>query len=438
MPSHKPRASVLIGKELRELAVSPSFALMLVFTSVLVGHEFISSVATYSELSASGSMLARGMNPLDGVLVPTFGAYDLVAMLLLPFVVIRVFAHERTTGGWTLLVQSPSSVADMVALKTVALVVAWLIALIPGLIAVALWVSYGGHVSAPEFALLLYGHLIRALLTIAIAAVAAAVTRQAATAAIVTLGVTIGTWALDFAAATRGGVWSTVAAYTPGAALRTFEQGLARGDALVVTSTVIETGLVIASVWLAPGAALQRRWVATIRAALIAVGITLGAIRVLHFSIDLTEDRRHSFSEADEVKLKALPAPLKVEVHLGAEDPRLADFRREILEKLEREVPHLSVSYSGSTGTGLFASTDPHYGEIWYEMGGKRVMLKSAIEPLVLEAIYGLAGILPAPAPESESYAGYPLRTDAPMAWMVFFVIYPVIVLSSFWRLRKG
>ncbi|HEV8411816.1 MAG TPA: hypothetical protein VGQ30_15030, partial [Gemmatimonadaceae bacterium] len=63
-----PRGSVqtLVRKELRELAVSPSFVLMLVFASLLVGHEFMSSVATYSQLSASGAMVARGMNPLDG------------------------------------------------------------------------------------------------------------------------------------------------------------------------------------------------------------------------------------------------------------------------------------------------------------------------------------------------------------------------------------
>ena len=214
MPSRNAPTGPLIRKELRELAVSPSFALMLVLTGFLVGHEFISSVATYSQLSGGGAALARGMNPLDGVLVPTFGAYDLVAMLLLPFVVIRVFSAERTTGAWTLLAQSPASVGQMVAAKGIALLVAWVVALVPGLIAVVLWMSYGGHVYAPELAVLLFGHLIRAALTIAIAALASAVTRQAATAAIITLGVTIGTWALDFAAATRGGAWTKIAAFT--------------------------------------------------------------------------------------------------------------------------------------------------------------------------------------------------------------------------------
>ncbi len=437
MPSRNAPTGPLIRKELRELAVSPSFALLLVFSGLLVGHEFISSVTTYAQLSAAGTMVARGMNPLDGILVPTFGAYDLVAMLLLPFVVIRVFSAERTTGAWTLLVQSPSSVADMVAAKTIALLVAWVVALVPGLVAVVLWMSFGGHVYAPELAVLLFGHLIRAALTIAIAALASAVTRQAATAAIITLGVTIGTWALDFAAATRGGAWTKIAAFTPTAALRTFEQGLLRMDTVFVSLVIVAVGLMIAEVWLAPGDAPQRRWLGTMRGVLIFL-LGTAILTRMNTSADVTEDRRHSFSEADEAVLRTLPAPLKIEIHLGADDPRLTDLRHEILDRLERVVPHLSVSYEGSAGTGRLGNADPQYGEIWYEIAGKRIMLKSAIEPIVLQTIYDLAGVKATPVADAESYPGYPLRTTAPFVWAAFFVVWPAIVLTLFWRARKA
>jgi len=36
---------------------------------------------------------------LDGILVPTFGAYDLAVTLLFPFVAIRVIAAEKESGG---------------------------------------------------------------------------------------------------------------------------------------------------------------------------------------------------------------------------------------------------------------------------------------------------------------------------------------------------
>jgi hypothetical protein len=90
----------------------------------------------------------------------------------------------------------------------------------------------------------------------------------------------------------------------------------------------------------------------------------------------------------------------------------------------------------GAGGTGLFAKPDSHYGEIWYEIAGKRVMLRSAIEQLVLQGIYDLAGIKAAPSAESEKFSGYPLNSSAPFAWIVFFVALPVIILTVFVKLR--
>jgi ABC-2 type transport system permease protein len=429
----------LLRKEVSELSLSPAFALLLVLAGGIVGHEFMSAVQTYGELSGSGGggAVAQGMNPLDGVLVPTFGAYDIAATLLLPFVVIRLFANERATGAWTLLVQSPASVRVMVTLKALALGAAWLVALLPGFIAVALWRWYGGHVHGGELTVLVLGHALRAALTVAVAAAAAAATGQAATAAIVTLGVTIGSWALDFAAATRGGAWATVAAFTPAAALRAFEQGLLRASTLGVMTAVFAAGLVIAGVWLTPGIPVRRRTARTAGAMALFAVIAAGATR-LRSSWDVTEDRRHSFPAADEAALRALNSTLKLEVHLGAEDPRLADLRREVLDRLARTVPRLEVSYVGARGTGLFASPDPNYGEIWYEVDGKRAMLKSVIEPVVLETIYGLAGIKTVTVTGESSYGGYPLRSDAPHAALIFFVLWPAIVLAAHWRARRG
>ncbi len=425
--------------ELRELAISPAFAILLILVGLIVGHEFTSSVLTYAELSGAnggGDALARGMNPLDGILVPTFGAYDIAATLLLPFVVIRMFSNERTTGAWTLLVQSRASVAAIVANKVFVLCIAWLIALIPGFAAVAFWKSYGGHVYGPELASLVLGHLVRAAITIALAAAAAAVTRQAASAAIITLGVTIGSWALDFAAATRGGLWAKFAAFTPAGALRACEQGLVSVTTIGVIGAACAAGLVIATAWLRPGATIRVRIFYLMRALLVAAGFALLAV-VIHSSWDATEDRRHSFAESDEATLRALPGALSIEVHLGADDPRLTDFRNEVLDRLERTLPHMAVSFAGPGGTGLLGSADPHYGEIWYGMNGKRVMLKSAIEPVVLQTIYDLAGVKATPAAESESYPGYPLKSDATLVWLVFFVTWPVIVLTLFYFAKK-
>ncbi len=432
--SAAPRA--LWRKELRELALSRSYALLLIATSALVGHAFITAVQTYAEMSGAAGApgaLAQGLSPLDGILVPTFGAYDLSATLLLPFVVIRIFAAERADGAWTLLVQSPASVLTMVALKALALAVAWLVALVPGLVAVGLWRAYGGHVNAAELASLLAGHLLRALLTIGIAAAAAAITRQQARAAIVALGVTVGAWGLVFAAAVHGGVLARFAAFTPAATLRLFEQGLVRLDVVLVTLAVTIAALVLAATGFAPALRLSARTWRSAGVLVALVIVALGASRV-RASWDLTEDRRHSFARDDEAALHRLPGTLRVEVHLGPEDPRLVDLRRDVLGKLERVVPRLEVDDALASGTGLFAARDPHYGEIWYSIGGKRTMLKSTIEPVVLATIYDLAGVAAPPRAEEATYPGYPLAAEPRGAALLFYALWPLLVLGYFWR----
>ena len=111
----------------------------------------------------------------------------------------------------------------------------WFIAWLPGLVAIGLWRGYGGHLYAPEVLNLLFGHLLRLLLSSGVAVAAAALTESAASAAIVTLAFTLGTWALEFVATGQGGLLQQIAAYTPTAALRSFEQGLFRLNTTVVT-----------------------------------------------------------------------------------------------------------------------------------------------------------------------------------------------------------
>ena len=224
-----PSFLLLLTKEFRELFASRAFWIMLVIVGALVGHAFITAVNLYAEMSGAGggpAALAQGLTPLDGVLVPTWGAYDLAATLLFPFVAIRLIAVEKETGALKLLLQLPGTLGVKVATKAFVLICAWLIAWIPGLVAILLWRSYGGHLYAAETGNLLLGHLVRGALSAGLAVAAGALAESASSAAIITLGITVGSWALDFVAAGRGGLLQQLANYTPTAALRSFEQGL--------------------------------------------------------------------------------------------------------------------------------------------------------------------------------------------------------------------
>src|ERR1035438_3514909 len=143
----------LLAHEWRELLASRAFWLLLLMIGPLVGHSFITAVDTYAEASGAGggpAALAQGLSPLDGILVPTFGAYDLAVTLLFPFIAIRLVAAEKASGAWKLLVQSPASTGAMLLAKGLILLVGWLIAWLPGLAALVLWKAYGGTLYAPE------------------------------------------------------------------------------------------------------------------------------------------------------------------------------------------------------------------------------------------------------------------------------------------------
>jgi hypothetical protein len=185
------------------------------------------------------------------------------------------------------------------------------------------------------------------------------------------------------------------------------------------------------------GATLWRR-VGRSAVVLLAFAVVATGGARLRSSWDVTEDRRHSFPPADEAALRALPGPLRVEVHLGAEDPRLSDLQRGVLQNLERVVPRLEVVRMSQSHTGLFARADEHYGEVWYEMGGKRAMLRSTIEPVVLETIFGLAGVAPPARGESVAYGGYPLAATGAYAAVAFYLVWPLLVVVLFAAFRRG
>jgi hypothetical protein len=422
----------LLGKDARLLLSSRSYPLLLLAAGLLVGQAFQSAVATYAEMSGSNggpAALAEGLSPLEGMVTPTFGALTLVATLLLPFVAIRLVGHERQNGAWKLLAQGPLGSGAQLLSKVAVLLLAWLAAWLPAFGALLLWRVTGNHLDGRELLAVMLGQGLFAWLTMGVATMAAAVTATEASAAIITLGFTIGTWALDFLGAARGGTAAEVARFTPTAVLRSFEHGLIRVDAVLVMLVVGTAAIWVAAIWLAPGRRDGSRWLGS---AMVA-GVTALALLLaggVHASRDVSENRQNSFAVADEAALRSIRQPLQVEVHLAPEDPRLEDLRRGVLEKLERLLPNMTVTMSARTRTGMFEQADPHYGESWYQVGNRRAMTHSATPAIVLETIYQVAGI-PPPAGTESSYPGYPLvRAPGGIAgW--FFVAWPLLLLTA-------
>ena len=425
----------LLAHEWRELLASRAFWLLLLMIGPLVGHSFITAVDTYAEASGAGggpAALAQGLSPLDGILVPTFGAYDLAVTLLFPFIAIRLISADKASGAWKLIEQAPPGLPAILTAKGTALLAGWLLAWAPGVVALVLWKAYGGALYAPELLNLLLGHLLRVILASGIAVAAAAIATSAASAAIATLGFTVGTWALDFVGENRGGLLQKLASYTPTSALRVFEQGQFRLSTVVVTAALGLGGFALAAVWLPLGRKPMARLAGSVAtAATLAVVLWAGAS--LRPAWDLSENRRNSFSEAEETALEKIREPLRVTVFLAPEDPRLIDLDRGILSKLERILPAVDVRNASHSQTGLFEGSGDHYGEIWYEMRGRRVMSRSTTEPIVLGVIFGLARVAP-PAQTGESeYPGHPLAARPTGAAWIYYLLLPMVVIAAGW-----
>jgi ABC-2 type transport system permease protein len=361
------------------------------------------------------------------------------AVFLLPFVAIRLMSGDRQSGALKIEMQHPLPTFARILAKSLVLLGGWLVVSLAPLVAALLWKSYGGSVDARELASVAFGHVLNAGLTIALATAAAAVTEHPSTAAILTLSVTVGTWILNFVAAVQGGFWERVAGYTPPAMVAQFQHALIRLDVVLIAIALIAVGLGLAATWIRLGVPVRRRVQESIALAAVAVVAVVLASAATP-SWDLSENRMNSFPEADEQTLARIRGPLEIEVHLAPEDPRRADLDRKAIAKLRRAMPSVRVRYVSSTSIGLFEQTAPHYGEIWYDLAGKREMSRATTAESALEAIYDLAGVKPPVEQEDDIFRGHPLAVSPKGAAAVFYGIWPAgVVIGAFMvRRRQG
>ena len=429
----------LLAKELREITSGRALWIMLLLLCPLVGYSFLQAVSLYDESSSAAlqsPVLANSLSPLDGVLVPTLGSFYVAVTLLFPFVAIRALGQEKETGALSLLVQLPYRPSTLVSAKLAAVLAAWILASIPSLSALIVWRILGGHLAAAETANLLFGHLVYGLLVGALALFSASIAESSATAAIIALAVTIGSWVLDFTVAGNPGLLSWIAQLSLTQTLRPFEQGLLSGARVLGAVCVIFGLVALATVWLPPGVPPLSKLRRSVPWVLI-VALMLGAAAQVRLTVDVTEDRRNSFPAADQELLATLRLPLLVTVHLAAEDPRYADLQRNVLAKLERAMPTVSVALARPRQGFSSGGGDESYGEVEYVYGNRSDISRSTSPREILPLLYALAGVSPpSPSPGSE-YPGYPLVASADAALVWFFGGLPLVIVLCWWWIRR-
>jgi ABC-2 type transport system permease protein len=404
----------------------------------LLGYSFFQAVSLYGEASAAGlksSVLASTLSPLDGILVPTLGAFYVAVTLLFPFVAIRVLGREKETGALRLLVQLPYRSPTLIAAKLAAVLAAWVLSSIPALSALVMWKLLGGHLSAPETLNLVFGHRIYGLLVGAIALFAASVSESAATAAILTLAFTIGSWVLDFTVVGQPGLLAWIGSLSLTQVLHTFEQGLLSARLVAGICAAVLGFAALATVWLPPRIRVCDKIIRSI-VCVFAVALALGLVMQIRLTFDVTEDRRNSFPAADQRLLASLAQPLVVTVHLAPEDPRYADLQRNVLAKLERTMPKVSIRLAGRQSLPT-NSGEERYGEVEYTYSAHSDISRSTSPREILPMLYGLAGVSPpAPTPGSD-YPGYPLVAGSQVALVWFLFGLPLCIALAWWWSRR-
>jgi ABC-type transport system involved in multi-copper enzyme maturation permease subunit/mono/diheme cytochrome c family protein len=431
---------LLFTKELRELLVSRALWAMVFISAALVGFTFIQAVRLYSQNSASAlklPQLAANQNPLDGIVIPVFSAVYLMNTFLFPFVAIRAIGNEKQTGALKLALQLPVGIYRTVAVKLAALFVGWSIALIPTLSALMIWsFLLGGHLYLPELLSVLLGHALYALVIAGVAFLAAALTESSATAAIVALAFTMAAWILEFAGNTGTGLVRAVAAFSLSPALRGLEQGLV-GSPTALALLVLALGfLALTVVWLPPGVNRRQKLLRSAAVAGVAFQALLLAVQ-LPIYMDVTEDQRNSFNPADARALNQMPKELKVDVNLASNDSRFMDLQRQVLAKLPRAMPHVTIDYAETSTSSLLGGTSgANYGLVTYTYGGKQGTSRATTARELLPLIEALGGQTVAPDPV-KPYPGFPLVTSAEGAVVWFYVLLPLLAIAGWWYFQQ-
>src|SRR5947209_9157960 len=132
-----------------------------------------------------------------------------------------------------------------------------------------------------------------------------------------------------------------------------------------------------------------------------------------------------------------LTEQLIVTVHLAPEDPRYQDLRRNVLGKLERVMPNVTIRVASGRQSFAGRTDDDAYGQIELAYGFRSDTTRSTSPREILPMLYGLAGVEPpAPLPGGE-YPGYPLIADERAALVWYFGGLPLCIVFAWWWSRR-
>ena len=262
---------------------------------------------------------------------------------------------------------------------------------------------------------MLAGHVLRGALVIALGLAAAAVTDGAASAAVLTLAITLGTWALDFIGQVRGGT-----RHESRAIHARFRRSRVRARRAATRPRCSSRLVLIGRCSRSRSMASAGRDVRVRASELLSdhrggSGLACVAAARVNASWDASEDRRSSFAAADET---CAADDSRAALGDGASRTRRSAARGSRERCAAQAAADTAVGArrrtrrAGRPGSSRARPRTTARSGIGSD--GREAMTRSTTVPIVLETIYGLAGLTPPTAARRGRVSRVPARRAHP------------------------
>lgn len=190
-------------KELKAYFASPIAYTVLAIFGFIFGWMYFSSVAIFVDFSSQAQMGRPGMPPMnlnEFVIRPLLGNMGIVSLFLAPLITMRLFAEEKRSGTFELLLTSPVRDFEIILGKWLGGMLLFGCMVLVSLVNIGLLFAF----SAPDWKALAVGYLGVLLMGgvfLALGAFISTTTSNQIVAGAVTFGVFLLLWILDWATA---------------------------------------------------------------------------------------------------------------------------------------------------------------------------------------------------------------------------------------------
>lgn len=404
--------------------------LVFAFAAVLIGHGFVLAVDLYSAASRSALenvLMRRELDPLAGVVRPTFGGAQLAAAMLVPIVAARLLAVEKERNTFGALALALGSPVRVLLWKLAAACLVASVILVAPIALFGLFAVLGGHLDPLEVGIGLFGHLLHLGLVAVISVAAAAWTRTVAQATTLAIIVSLASWALEAGEGFAALAWlGPLEAAAVSRQLAPFEHALLSVGALGWFAAALTGALSLALLGARFDLHACTRAGGVVLIALVATA-AIGATTGIHRAYDWTELRRASLPPAAVSELRGIEAPIEIAVWLDREDSRRRQLERDTLSKLQLARPDIRiVTPLDDKDSGDPAVHDDAYGRLVIRVGDQSRETRSTSRREITLLIFEAAG-RPLPDWSQPPYPGYPVVIAGGRATLLRSVAYGLL-----------